>query len=76
MVYHGVIEQWARASGIGDDEGVLGEGAQDSEVIEKCEGLVVVTFKFSSPSTLTLGVETLTDKLGVAETATVEVTRW
>jgi len=41
MIYHGVIEQRARASGIGDDQGVLGEGAQDStEVIEKFEGLV------------------------------------
>jgi len=34
--------------------------------------MVVVTFKFSSPSTLTLGVEILTDKLGAAETATAE----
>jgi len=33
---------------------------------------VVVTFKFSSPSTLTLGVEVLTDKLGAAETVTAE----
>jgi len=37
--------------------------------------MVVVTFKFSSPSTLTLGVEVLTDKLGAAETATTEATR-
>jgi len=36
---------------------------------------VVMTFKFSSPSTLTLGVEVLTDKLGAAETATAEATR-
>ena len=34
--------------------------------------MVVVTFKFSSPSTLTLGVEILTDKLGAAETVTAE----
>jgi len=41
MIYLGVIEQWARASGISDDEGVLGEGAQDSKgVIEEFEGLV------------------------------------
>jgi len=37
--------------------------------------MVVVTFKFSSPSTLTLRVEVLTDKLGAAETATAEATR-
>ena len=37
--------------------------------------MVVVIFKFSSPSTLTLGVEALTDKLGVAETATAEAMR-
>jgi len=37
--------------------------------------MVVVTFKFSSPSTLTLGVEVLTDKLGAAETTTAEATR-
>ena len=37
--------------------------------------MVVVTFKFSKPSTLTLGVEVLTDKLGEAETATAEAMR-
>jgi len=37
--------------------------------------MVVVTFKFSSPSKSTLGVEVLTDKLGAAETATAEATR-
>ena len=36
---------------------------------------VVVTFRFSNPSTLMLGVEVLTVKPGVAETATVEATR-
>jgi len=41
MIYHGTIEQWARAGGIGDDEGVLGEGVQDSTgVVEEFEGLV------------------------------------
>jgi len=41
MIYHGAVEQWARASGISDDEGVLGEGVQDSTgVIEEFEGLV------------------------------------
>jgi len=37
--------------------------------------MVVVTFKFSSPSTLSLGVEVLTDKPGAAETATAEAMR-
>ena len=37
--------------------------------------MVAVTFKFSTPSTLKLGVEVLTDKLGVAETATAEAMR-
>ena len=36
---------------------------------------VVVTFKFTSPLTLTLGAEALTDKLGAAKTATAEATR-
>ena len=36
---------------------------------------VVVTFKFSNPSTLTLEVEVLTVKPGAAETATAEATR-
>jgi len=41
MIYHGTAKQCARASGISDDEGVLGEGVQDSTgVIEECEGLV------------------------------------
>ena len=34
-------ERWARTGGIGDGEGVLGEGAQNSTgVVEKFEGLV------------------------------------
>jgi len=37
--------------------------------------MVVVTFKFSNPSTLTLGVEVLMVKLGVAETATADAMR-
>jgi len=37
--------------------------------------MVVVTFKFSTPSTLTLGVEVLTDKPVPAETATAEAMR-
>jgi hypothetical protein len=37
--------------------------------------MVVVTFKFSNPSTLTLGVDALTVKPGAAETATAEATR-
>ena len=36
---------------------------------------VVVTFKFSSPSTSMLGVEVLTLKLGAAETATTQAAR-
>ena len=36
---------------------------------------VVVTFKFSNPSTSTFGVEVLTVKPGAAETVTVEATR-
>ena len=36
---------------------------------------VVVTFKFSNPSTLTVGVEVLSVKPGAAETATAEATR-
>ena len=35
---------------------------------------VAVTFKFSNPSTLTLGVEVLTAKLWSAETAIAEAT--
>ena len=37
--------------------------------------MVVVTFKFSNPSTLTLGVEVLIVKPGVAVIATAEATR-
>jgi len=37
--------------------------------------MVVVTFRFSNPSTSTLGVEILRDKPGVAETAAAEATR-
>jgi len=38
--------------------------------------MVVVTLKFSKPSSsLTLGVEVLTDKLGAAETATAKATK-
>jgi len=37
--------------------------------------MVVVTFKLPSPSTLTLGIEVLTDKLRAAETVTAEATR-
>ena len=37
--------------------------------------MVVVIFRFSSPSTSRLGVEILRDKLGAAETATAEATR-
>ena len=36
---------------------------------------VAVTFKFTSPLTLTLGVETLTAKPGVAKMQTAEATR-
>ena len=36
---------------------------------------VVVTFKFSNPSTLRLGVEVLTVKPGAAETTIAEATR-
>jgi hypothetical protein len=36
---------------------------------------IVVTFKFSNPSTFVLGVEVLTVKLGAAETAMEEATR-
>ena len=36
---------------------------------------VVVTFKFSNPSTRTLGTDALTDRSGPAETATAEATR-
>ena len=37
--------------------------------------IVVVTFKFSNPSMLTLGVEVLRVRPGMAETATTKVTR-
>ena len=37
--------------------------------------IVVVTFRFSNPSTLAFGVEILRDKLGAAETTAVEATR-
>jgi len=41
IIYLGAVEQRARASGISDDEGVLGEGAQGSAgVVEEFEGLV------------------------------------
>jgi len=41
MIYLGTGEQWARANGIDDNEGVLGEGAQDSTgIVEEFEGLV------------------------------------
>jgi len=37
--------------------------------------MVVVTFRFSTPSTLALGVEVLTVKPGAAETTTAEAAR-
>jgi len=37
--------------------------------------MVVVTFKFSNPSTLTLGVEALRVRLGAAVTTTAEATK-
>ena len=37
--------------------------------------MVVVTSKFSNPSTLTLGVEALIVRLGVADTTTAEATK-
>ena len=37
--------------------------------------MVVVTFRFSNPTTSALGVEILRDKPGAAETATAEATR-
>jgi len=42
MIYHGTVKPWvARASGAGDNEGVLGKGVQDSTgVVEEFEGLV------------------------------------
>ena len=41
MIYLGAIERRGRASGIGDDERVLGEGAQDTTgIVEEFEGLV------------------------------------
>ena len=41
MVYLCTRERRARASGIGDGEGVLGEGVQDTTgVVEEFEGLV------------------------------------
>jgi len=42
MIYHGAVKPWAaRASGVGDNEGVLGKGAQDSSgVVEEFEGLI------------------------------------
>jgi len=42
MIYHGAVKPWAaRASGVGDDEGVFGKGVQDSTgVVEEFEGLV------------------------------------
>jgi len=73
-------ERWARARGIGNGEGVLGEGVQDSTgVVKEIESLVagvtvVVTFRFSNPSTSVLGVEILTVKSGVAKT-TAEAAR-
>ena len=41
VAYLGPIERWARASGVGDDKGVLREGAQDStRIVEEFEGTV------------------------------------
>jgi len=41
VVYLGAVERRARATGIGDAEGVLWEGAQDpTGVLEELEGLV------------------------------------
>jgi len=42
MIYLGAVEPWAaRAIGVGDNEGFLGKGVQDSAgVIEEFEGLV------------------------------------
>lgn len=40
-IYLGTGERGARASGIGDTEAILGEGAQDStRIVEEFEGLV------------------------------------
>jgi len=41
VVYLGAIERRARASGVGDREGVLGEGVQGATgIIEKLESLI------------------------------------
>jgi len=41
VIYLGTVERRAGASGIGDAEGVLGEGVQDpTRVFEELEGLV------------------------------------
>ena len=41
VIYLGAVEQGARSSGIGDNEAVFGEGAQDSTgIVEEFEGLV------------------------------------
>jgi len=41
VIYLGAVERRAGASGIGDDERVLGEGVQDTAgIVEKFEGLV------------------------------------
>ena len=41
VIYLGTVEQGARASGVGDAEGVLGEGAQDpTGIVQEFEGLV------------------------------------
>ena len=41
MIHLCADERWARVRGVGDGEGILGEGIQDSAgIVEKFEGLV------------------------------------
>lgn len=55
VIYLGTVKRGARASSIGDAEGVFGEGSQGpTGIFEEFESFVTwvaVTFKFSGPST-------------------------
>ena len=79
---HWAIEQGARASGIDDSEGVLGEGTQDpTGIFEKFEGLATGVgggrgdLQVLQSVDLNVGAGVLTTEPGVAEIVTAEETR-
>ena len=82
VVCLGAVERRARASGVGNDEAVLGESVQDStRIVEELESPVTgvddgcCNLQVLQPLTLMSGVEVLRVRLGVAETEATEAMR-